>query len=102
MINDDVDVRSEYVLRITGVVRERPDGTLNENLPTGGVEIGDCEVEVLRESHIELNRRICRQSKWGADEIDERGRALATRAVRLWPRPERPGPLAGVAEEVSD
>ncbi|HSM66191.1 MAG TPA: OB-fold nucleic acid binding domain-containing protein, partial [Ilumatobacteraceae bacterium] len=37
VINDDVDVRSEYVLRITGVVRERPEGTINDNLPTGEV-----------------------------------------------------------------
>ncbi|MEM9747034.1 MAG: aspartate--tRNA ligase [Actinomycetota bacterium] len=48
VINDDVDVRSEYVVRITGVVRERPAGTRNENLPTGEVEIGECEVETLR------------------------------------------------------
>jgi aspartyl-tRNA synthetase len=48
VINDDVDVRSEYVLRITGVVRERPDGTINDNLPTGEIELGDCQVEVLR------------------------------------------------------
>jgi aspartyl-tRNA synthetase len=48
VINDDVDVRSEYVLRITGVVRARPDGTVNDNLPTGQVELGECQVEVLR------------------------------------------------------
>jgi aspartyl-tRNA synthetase len=48
VINDDVDVRSEYVLRITGVVRERPEGTINDKLPTGHVELGECEVEVLR------------------------------------------------------
>ena len=50
VINDDVDVRSEYVLRITGVVRQRPEGTLNEGLPTGEVEIGDCQVEILRQA----------------------------------------------------
>jgi aspartyl-tRNA synthetase len=50
VINDDVDVRSEYVLRITGVVRERPEGTVNENLPTGHVELGECQVEVLRKA----------------------------------------------------
>jgi len=48
VVNDDVDVRSEYVLRITGVVRERPEGTVNDNLPTGRVELGDCQVEILR------------------------------------------------------
>ena len=50
VINDDVDVRSEYVVRITGVVRARPEGTVNESLPTGEVEVGDCEVEVLRKA----------------------------------------------------
>ncbi|HUZ44162.1 MAG TPA: aspartate--tRNA ligase [Acidimicrobiales bacterium] len=41
------DLRSEMVLRITGTVRQRPEGTANANLDTGGVEIGDCQVEVL-------------------------------------------------------
>jgi aspartyl-tRNA synthetase len=41
------DLRAEYVLKITGTVRPRPEGTVNEHLPTGDVEIGDCEVEVL-------------------------------------------------------
>ena len=41
------DLRSEYVLRITGTVRERPEGTANAGLPTGEVEVADCEVEVL-------------------------------------------------------
>src|SRR3954466_1677288 len=41
------DLRSEYVVRVTGTVRLRPEGTANPNLPTGEVEVGDCEVEVL-------------------------------------------------------
>lgn len=48
VINNNVDVRSEYVVRITGVVRARPEGTVNDSLPTGDIEIGDCEVEILR------------------------------------------------------
>lgn len=48
VVNDDVDVRSEYVIRVTGVVRERPEGTVNSSLPTGEVELGDCQVEILR------------------------------------------------------
>jgi aspartyl-tRNA synthetase len=48
VIDHAVDVRSEYVVRVTGVVRRRPEGTVNANLPTGEVEIGECQVEVLR------------------------------------------------------
>jgi len=47
VVDNSVDVRSEWVLRITGTVRPRPEGTANEALPTGSVEIGDCSVEVL-------------------------------------------------------
>ena len=48
VVDNDVDVRSEYVVRITGVVRQRPEGTLNANLPTGEIEVGECSIEVLR------------------------------------------------------
>ncbi len=48
VVDNDVDVRSEYVVRITGVVRARPEGTVNSTLPTGEVEVGECHVEVLR------------------------------------------------------
>lgn len=41
------EIRSEQVLRITGVVRARPEGTANANLDTGAVEVGDCQVETL-------------------------------------------------------
>ena len=48
VVNNDVDVRSEYVVRVTGVVRSRLEGTVNSNLPTGEIELGECVVEVLR------------------------------------------------------
>ena len=41
------DLRSEYVVRVTGTVRERPEGTANPRLATGEIELGDCTVEVL-------------------------------------------------------
>src|SRR6185295_14400737 len=41
------DLRSEYVVRVSGTVRARPEGTVNPDLATGHVEIGDCTVEVL-------------------------------------------------------
>ncbi len=40
-------VRTEYVLRVTGRVRERPLGTINEDLATGRVEVLAAQVEVL-------------------------------------------------------
>ena len=47
VVDNAVDVRSEYVVRITGTVTGRPAGTVNEKMPTGGIEIQDCTVEVL-------------------------------------------------------
>ncbi|GGY07593.1 aspartate--tRNA(Asp/Asn) ligase [Paludibacterium paludis] len=39
--------RNEYVLSITGIVRERPAGTTNSNLVSGEIEILAKEIEVL-------------------------------------------------------
>jgi aspartyl-tRNA synthetase len=47
VIDGTVDVRNEWVVRVTGVVRARPEGTTNPELATGEVEVGDCQVEVL-------------------------------------------------------
>ncbi len=47
VVDGSHDLRSEFVVRIRGVVRARPDGTVNPDLATGRVEIGDAEVEVL-------------------------------------------------------
>ncbi len=47
VVDNDVDVRSEWVVRIEGTVRARPEGTINSNIPTGGVEIGECSVTIL-------------------------------------------------------
>ena len=53
-------------MRITGTVRARPEGTANDNLPTGEVELGECAVEVLRSAEpppFPIDAR--------ADEVDE-------------------------------
>jgi aspartyl-tRNA synthetase len=39
--------RNEYVLRITGHIRLRPEGTQNAKMPTGMIEVLATEVEVL-------------------------------------------------------
>ena len=66
VVDNAVDVRSEYVVRITGVVRERPEGTVNANLPTGQVEVGECAVEVLRSAEVPPFPIDAR-----ADDVDE-------------------------------
>jgi aspartyl-tRNA synthetase len=43
-------VRGEYVVRVEGTVRHRPDGTVNDSLPTGEVEVAATLLEVLNES----------------------------------------------------
>ena len=50
VVDGSVDVRSEWVVRVCGTVRERPEGTVNPGLGTGEVEIGDCTIEVLNEA----------------------------------------------------
>jgi aspartyl-tRNA synthetase len=44
------DVRNEYVLEVTGIVRERPDGTKNPRLDTGDIEIEVHGLTVLNTS----------------------------------------------------
>ena len=76
VVDGAADLRSEYVVRITGTVRQRPEGTTNDNMPTGEIEIGDCRVEILNVSEpppFQLNDRV---------EVDEMVR-LAHRYVDL-------------------
>jgi len=47
VVEGSVDVRSEYVVRVSGTVTRRPEGTLNDKLATGAIELTDCDVEVL-------------------------------------------------------
>jgi len=44
------NVRSEYVLAITGRVEKRPEGTENPNLATGQVEVAATHVRILNEA----------------------------------------------------
>ncbi|MCD9622642.1 aspartate--tRNA ligase [Rhabdothermincola sp. EGI L10124] len=76
VVDGAAELRSEYVVRVVGTVRARPEGTENPNLPTGEVEIGDCEVEVLNTAEpppFQLDERV---------EVDEMVR-LAHRYVDL-------------------
>src|SRR5258706_6666159 len=43
-------IRNEYVLRITGKIRRRPEGTVNPDLRSGEIEVVAQEVEILNPS----------------------------------------------------
>jgi aspartyl-tRNA synthetase len=76
VVDGSADVRSEYVVRVVGTVRERPEGTENPNLATGEVELGECTVEILNVAEpppFQLDERV---------DVDEMVR-LAHRYVDL-------------------
>lgn len=43
-------IRGEYVLAVKGVVRERPEGTINANMPTGKIEVLAHELVTLNDA----------------------------------------------------
>ena len=43
-------IRGEYVLAVKGKVRQRPDGTINPNMPTGQIEVLAQELVTLNDS----------------------------------------------------
>ena len=48
VVDGAAELRSEFVVRVTGVLRPRPEGTVNDQLSTGQVEVGECTV---RQNH---------------------------------------------------
>ena len=90
------DLKMEYCISVTGVVRARPEGTENPDLPTGGVEMGVEELVVLSTSdalpfmiddRVEIDERTrlryryldLRRPRMGANL---RARSRATAAIR--------------------
>ena len=43
-------LRSEYVIRVEGTVRPRPEGTVNPSMATGEIEIGVTRLDILNEA----------------------------------------------------
>ena len=43
-------LKPEYVISVEGTVRERPEGTVNKNLPTGEIEVVAEKIEILNKS----------------------------------------------------
>ena len=96
VVDGSADVRSEWVVRITGTVRVRPEGTANPALATGEVEVANCDVELLARSEpppLSLNERVeadetlrlrYRYVDMRRDRMQRnlRARAVANRALR--------------------
>ncbi|MEQ8719260.1 MAG: aspartate--tRNA ligase [Acidimicrobiales bacterium] len=47
VVDERLDLRAEFVVRIEGTVVARPEGMENPMLTTGDIELHDCEVEIL-------------------------------------------------------
>ncbi len=47
---DAEKLRSEFVVRLTGIVRRRPDGMINKTMATGTVEVVGTQLEILNQS----------------------------------------------------
>jgi aspartyl-tRNA synthetase len=43
-------LRSEFVVRVTGIVRKRPDGMINESMTSGMIEVIGTRLEILNQS----------------------------------------------------
>src|SRR5665809_15768 len=43
-------LRSEFCIKVTGEVRARPQGTVNDKIPTGAIEIAAGAIEILSRS----------------------------------------------------
>lgn len=66
VVDNAIDVRSEWVVQITGRVQARPEGTVNSNIPTGAVELVNCSITILNAAEsppFPIDSR--------ADEVDE-------------------------------
>jgi aspartyl-tRNA synthetase len=78
-------LRSEFVVRVTGRVRERPQGTVNPHLATGGVELLGRELELLNRSEplpFQLDEQVGEEVRLRYRYLDLR-REVMTERLRL-------------------
>ena len=78
-------LRSEFVIRVTGTVRERPGGTANPNLASGRVEVLARSLEVLNRSEplpFQLDEQVSEEVRLRYRYLDLR-REVMTRRLRL-------------------
>lgn len=90
------DLKMEYCVRVSGMVRPRPEGTENPDLPTGDIEIGAQTLEVLSpaktlpfmvDDRVEVEERVRLQHRYldlrrPRMAANLRARSRATAAIR--------------------
>jgi aspartyl-tRNA synthetase len=79
--------RNEWVLRVRGTVRPRPEGTKNAKLSTGDVEVAASEIEVLNESktppfYVNEETEVDENLRWKYRYVDLR-RERSREIIRL-------------------
>ena len=75
-------LRNEFVVRVSGTVRERPAGTVNANLASGRVEIVATAVEILNRADplpFQLDEQVSEEVRLRYRYIDLRREVMATR-----------------------
>jgi aspartyl-tRNA synthetase len=76
------DLRMEYVIRMTGLVKKRPENMVNDKLPNGGVEVEAKTLEILNASK-ELPLPISGDGYDVNEEVRMKYRYLDLRRERL-------------------
>jgi aspartyl-tRNA synthetase len=77
-------VRNEYVLKVTGVVRARPPGTVNPNLKSGQVELVCQSLEILNRSEplpFQLDEHVSEEVRLRFRYIDLRREEMRERLL---------------------
>jgi aspartyl-tRNA synthetase len=89
-------LRNEFVVRVAGRVRERPPGTVNANLASGGVELVARELELLNRSEplpFQLDEQVGEEVRLRYRYLDLRREVMSqrlrlrfslTRSMRAW------------------
>ncbi|MGE0581862.1 MAG: aspartate--tRNA ligase [Steroidobacteraceae bacterium] len=75
-------LRNEFVVRVTGLVRERPAGTVNANLASGRVEILAREIEILNRAEplpFQLDEHVSEEVRLRYRYLDLRRDVMAKR-----------------------
>ncbi len=90
------ELKMEYCVRVNGVIRERPEGTVNADRDTGSIEIGATEIEILSpadvlpfliEDRVDVDEKVRLQHRYldlrrPRMAANLKARSMATSAIR--------------------